>query len=650
MPFRFAPAVLLSAPVVALFAAIPLAHAATVDPMPFARHPDNALVALSPSGKYVAALVPSGERQSLAVLDLDGKTAKVIARVDVQDVGWFEWVNDDRLVFSLVDLKSGLGEQRGGGLFAIDRDGENFRELAPTAGKMDYAGQFVYRYSIFMGLPNDESDDIIVESNQINDRHPDVYRVNTRTARRTLVSLEKPDLIDGWIMDRRGVPRGAIAAETNKEHAYWRPAGDAKWQKIGDYGLRDAVVVPVAFDGDGSMIVASNVGRDTLALYRWDADKKAPGELLAAHPLADLSGDVIFDRAKNRVVGIRYNGEYPGTAWFDEDWARLQQGVNAALPDRVNSLQIAGSRALVLSRSDRDPGRYFLLDTKTRKLELVAVVRKGIVPDKMPPRKPVRYIARDGLEVPAYLTLPPDKPAKDLPLVVYVHGGPWVRGASWTWEPEPAYLASLGYAVIEPEFRSSRGWGKKLFEAGWKQWGRGMQDYLNDGADWLAKQGIVDPKRVCIMGASYGGYAVMMGLARDPDRWKCGINYVGVTDLNLFYTVTWSDYFYRGRDFLNYVATEYIGDPDKEPELIKAASPLQNASKIKAPVLMVYGGSDLRVPIIHGERMRDALKAQHTPVEWVNYPEEGHGFMLLSNRVDFLRRVAAFLQKHIGTP
>jgi dipeptidyl aminopeptidase/acylaminoacyl peptidase len=583
------------------------------------------------------------------VLDIDGKSIKVVARVEAQDVYWFRWINDKRLVFSFIDLKSGLGDQYGGGLFAVDRDGGDFREIAPTAGKMMASNRAVYRYAILLSTLHDDSDDVIVEANELNERHPDVYRVNTRTTRRTLMSLEKPGLVDDWIVDRTGAVRGAVVQDKDMRHVYWRTSSEANWVKLGDFGLRDHVTVPAGFDVDGSMIVASNVGRDTMALYRYDAGKKDLGELLAAHPHVDLEGGLVFDDKRNRLVGVRYNAEYPGTAWFDEEWARRQKSVDVALPDRVNRLQGEGSRVLVFSRSDRDPGRYYLLDTKSSKLELLGAVRKGIDPEKMPERKPVRYTARDGLEIPAYLTLPNGKDLKNLPVVLYVHGGPWVRGASWTWESEPAYLASLGYAVLEPEFRSSRGWGKALFEAGWKQWGRAMQDDLNDGVDWLAKQGIADPKRACVMGASYGGYAVMMGLARDPDR-KCGINYVGVTDINYYFTLTWTDYFYRGQDYLNYVATEYIGDPDKDAAQFKATSPLENASKIKAPVLMVYGGSDRRVPIVHGERMRAALENQKTPVEWVNYPEEGHGFMLESNRMDFYKRVAAFLQRNIGNP
>jgi len=229
-----------------------------------------------------------------------------------------------------------------------------------------------------------------------------------------------------------------------------------------------------------------------------------------------------------------------------------------------------------------------------------------------------------------------------------VHGGPWVRGGHWAWNPEVAYLASLGYAVLEPDFRSSQGWGRKLFESGFKEWGRAMQDDLDDGMDWLAKRGTIDPARACIMGASYGGYAVMMGLARDPARWKCGVNFVGVTSIELFFDIAWADY--SQSDFIRYTAKEMIGDPDKDAAQFKATSPLANAAKIKAPVLMAYGAQDYRVPIAHGERMRDALKAQGTPVEWIVYSEEGHGFQLEANRFDFYGRVARFLGDNLGRP
>jgi dipeptidyl aminopeptidase/acylaminoacyl peptidase len=302
---------------------------------------------------------------------------------------------------------------------------------------------------------------------------------------------------------------------------------------------------------------------------------------------------------------------------------------------------------LVHSYSDVDPGTYYIYDVAARRLEPVAVPRKAIDPAAMPARKPVRYAARDGLAIPGYLTLPrghEGREAKGLPLVVLVHGGPYLRGAHWRWSAEPAWLAALGYAVLEPEFRGSAGWGGKLQAAGWKAWGGAMQDDLVDGVDWLAREGLVDPKRACLMGASYGGYAVLMGLARDPGRWRCGIDAVGVTDIGLMFDLAWADYAYS--DWIRYAAREMIGDPERDAARFKAASPLANAARIRAPVLMAYGAQDLRVPLVHGERMRDALLREGTPVEWVVYPEEGHGFLLADNRLDYYRRVARFLTKH----
>ena len=417
---------------------------------------------------------------------------------------------------------------------------------------------------------------------------------------------------------------------------------------IGEYGLRDAQTLPVAFDGDGSMIVASDVGRDTFALYRWDAAKKTRGEELAAYARADFGegGRLIYDDRKKRIVGMRYDAERAGTVWFDDDWARVQATADKALPATANYLaRVKEDLYLVTSFSDTNPSTWYLLDTAKGTLELLGVQRKAIDPAKMPPRKAVRYAARDGLEIPAFLTLPLGRAPKNLPLIVLVHGGPNVRGTYWGWNAEAAYLAALGYAVLEPEYRGSKGWGKKLYEAGWKQWGRGMQDDLNDGMDWLAKQGVVDPQRACIVGASYGGYAVMEGLSRDPDRWRCGINYVGVTDINMMFDITWSDFAYS--DYIKYAAKEIMGDPDKDAALLKSVSPLQNAAAIKAPVLMAYGGLDRRVPVIHGEKMRDALAKNGTPVEWVVYQEEAHGFLLEKNRYDFYNRVAAFLAKYL---
>jgi dipeptidyl aminopeptidase/acylaminoacyl peptidase len=638
-------------PLVALCVLAPAVRAAEpplrVAVEPFFRHADYGSFKLSPSGKYVAGIVPVNGRGGLVAIDVETRKPWPATTVNVSDVGWFEWVNDERLVFTVLDLTVGGGEQRGSGLFTVKRDGSEFRMLVrpPTGG-----GQYVYRYTQFLAALHDGSDDILVVANDANPRYPDVYRLNTDTGRKTLRSLNKPGDVVRWVADRKGVVRVAVTEEKEGGgRLYWRAAESAPWEIIDDYKPRRQRFVPVAFDGDGSLIVASNARHDTQALYRFDPEKKAVGELLAAHPQVDLTGGLIYDYTKERVIGVAFNADKPGVAWFDEDWAKVAAMVDRALPDHFNVLARSdGARALVFSYSDVDPGTYYLLDVEKRKLERLVETRRDIKPDAMPARKPVRYSARDGLQIPGWLTLPKGADAKNLPLVVLVHGGPWAHGAGWGWNGEAAFLATLGYAVLEPEFRGSTGWGWKHYSASFKQWGRAMQDDLDDGMDWLVKDGTVDPKRACIMGASYGGYAVLMGLARDSNRWRCGIDAVGVTDINLLYDVAWSDS--ANSTFITYTAKDLLGDQVADAAQLKATSPLEQAAGIRAPVLMAYGANDLRVPLVHGEKMRNALIARGVPVEWVVYAGEGHGFLLEANRFDFYGRVERFLDRNLRAP
>jgi dipeptidyl aminopeptidase/acylaminoacyl peptidase len=259
----------------------------------------------------------------------------------------------------------------------------------------------------------------------------------------------------------------------------------------------------------------------------------------------------------------------------------------------------------------------------------------------------VHYKSRDGMTIPAWLTLP-QGPGKNLPMVVLVHGGPWVRGGQWEWDADAQFLASRGYAVLEPEYRGSVGYGATLYRAGWKQWGLKMQDDIADGARWAIAQGHADAKRICIAGASYGGYATLMGLIKDADLYKCGVEWVGVSDINLMYTGTWSYDSDFTDDYKRYGMPVLIGDQEKDAEQLKATSPLLRARELKQPLLMAYGGADMRVPLPHGTRFYQAVKQVNPDVEWIEYTEEGHGWKLPKNRIDFWGRVEKFLDKHIG--
>jgi dipeptidyl aminopeptidase/acylaminoacyl peptidase len=332
----------------------------------------------------------------------------------------------------------------------------------------------------------------------------------------------------------------------------------------------------------------------------------------------------------------------------------LQARVDQALPGLINEISPAPRAetawVLVRSYSDIQPPAWNLFHTETGRLNKVGASFPAIDPARMARQDALRYPARDGLEIPAMLTIPNGSDRKNLPLVVLVHGGPYVRGGEWGWNPQAQFLASRGYAVLEPEYRGSTGFGDRHYRAGWKQWGLKMQDDIADGARWAIAQGIADPKRICIAGASYGGYATLMGLINDPDLYKCGVGWVGVTDIGLLYTGHWSFRSDLTDSWKEYGMPELIGDLKKDAAQFKATSPIQQAARLRQPLLLAYGGSDRRVPVYHGRQFYDAVKATNPHVELVVYEEEGHGWTLPKNRIDFWRRVEAFLEKNIGTP
>jgi dipeptidyl aminopeptidase/acylaminoacyl peptidase len=367
--------------------------------------------------------------------------------------------------------------------------------------------------------------------------------------------------------------------------------------------------------------------------------------VVAAHPQVDLTD--LVERPTG-PVGVVYDADRAGVAWFDDKVAGVQTAVDKALPGNVNVLSFSDDRQryVITSYSDVSPGSFYHFDRTTGKLEWLADRMPWIDPKKMSPMTPVRYKARDGLEIPAYLTVPRGSSGKNLPMVAVIHGGPWVDGDQWAFDPEVQFLASRGYAVLQPNFRGTMRYGWKHFASSFKQWGLTMQDDITDGVQWAIDQGVADPKRVCIYGASYGGYATMMGLAKTPDLYKCGINYVGVTDLDLFLGATWSDFAYSA--WLNNEMKGMFGDANTDRERLKATSPVELASRIKAPVLMAYGASDVRVIPEHGFRMRAALEKAGQKPEWMIAEGEGHGYRDPKNQVMFYGAMEKFLDRNIG--
>ena len=643
-----------------LTAWVVMATAATAAPLPtelFFRNPAFGNAVLSPSGQLLAVTVGGkGGRDRLAVVNLQTMKVTDAASFDDADVQEFRWINDSRLVFNLGDRRLAPADQfLAPGAFAVNADGSQYRALVQRSNPFlrDPIERRELPWNTFLvdqlGA-QDNDDTYMVQPQQLSDKGADyvkLLRVNTFNLRAT--EIEAPLHSFQWLLDDRGELR-AVRTEKDKLAAlHWRDPASGQWRKLREFDrFNGAELVLQGIAPDGKLYVTSRANRDTTALYLYDpaTDRLADKPLLAS-PQFDIAPTLI--RRNERVVGARFLIDAVVTHWFDEEMKAHQAVVDKLLPATTNLLTPArrgdSPWMLLEAFSDVQPKHFLLYHAPTRRVTRLGAEHPEIKAADMSGMDLVRYRARDGLEIPAFLTLPRSAEVKkNLPLIVYVHGGPWARGPGWRWQGDVQFLASRGYAVLQPEFRGSVGFGDKHFRASFKQWGLSMQDDLADGARWAIAQGIADPKRICIMGASYGGYATLMGLAKDGDLFRCGVDWVGVSDILLMFDAHWSD---MSNEWKRYGMPMMIGDRQADADKLAATSPVNLAKRIQNPLLIGHGRVDRRVPIEHGKRLYDAVKPHNAQVEWVEYDKEGHGWSLPETEVDWWTRVEAFLARHI---
>ena len=616
---------------------------------------------MSPSGHYVAMRVANKNndgRAALAVLDTATMQVKEVASYDGFDVGLFRWISDERLVYNLTDLRLAPGDSGhiAPGLFAVNRNGSGARQLVATGRRAVVRGgeedAVLPPNTLFAGtIAGQDSNDVFVTKVEGFGKSVDTYveleRLNTVTGKVT--TLDTPPYSTSWQIDAKGIPRIAQARQGKMISLHYNDPATGQWRKFAEFeALSPKAFWPLYYAEDGTLYVRANNGKDKAAIYRYDLAHNAiqPEPVVASESFDVDSGLIVSD---GKMAGIRMQLDGEVTQWFDSDMAALQKQIDARLTattNRIQPSQRAETPLMVIETfSDVQPSIFLLYNKETKKLTKLGAEHPAINPKQMGQRDMMHYKARDGLDIPAYVTMPPGGGKKNLPLVVLVHGGPSVRGGYWRWSAQAEFLASRGYVVLEPEFRGSTGFGAHHYMAGWKQWGLAMQNDVADGAKWAIAQGIADPKRICIGGASYGGYATLMGLINDPDLYRCGFEWVGVTDIDLMYSVRWSD----APDIeKSYGLPVLVGDREKDVAQLKATSPLEQAARIKQPLLLAYGGADVRVPIVHGEKFYEAVKQTNKDVEWVEYANEGHGWSLLKDNVDFWGRVEAFLARNIG--
>jgi len=640
---------------------------AAQEPIPaeaFYKEPVIERALLSPSGRWLAMTSGfGGTRVGLAVFDLkEWKPLAMAARYGDADIDDFEWVNDEHLVFDVVDRTRGGGDQRWWpGLFSVRRDGSGLYQLVKLdrpfiVGERRTGREPLDPWHRLLHVPRGGGDEVIVGEYEYDGggefRGIKAKRLNVTNLRTRNLSLGVPENVWHWLFDPDGEPRMLLTRHQGRVTLHWRAPGSEAWKPITDWEAFKAPFLPRFIDSDGTLYVTTADGRDgTAVLRRFDFATGRPSkDVVVSTPGFDFEGGIVSETRGGRALGVRVTTDAETTVWFEPRLTALQKEADARFPGRVNRLSCrqCGSPEMItlnVSWSDQDPGQVWV-HTAADGWRKVGERRPDIDPRRMAITDFTRIKARDGLEIPLWITRPAGASPQPRAAVVLVHGGPWVRGRRWEWDGDAQFLASRGYVVIEPEFRGSTGYGNRLYRAGWKQWGQAMQDDLVDALEWTVAKGWVDPKRVCIAGASYGGYATLMGLARHGDRFRCGVAWAGVTDPRLMFR--WRADYDVDSEHREHSYPKLVGDPEADKAMLDANTPVLLADRIKAPLLLAYGSEDRRVPPVHGTRMRDALTAAGRPPEWVLYPGEGHGWLKLETRLDFARRLEQFLAKHLA--
>ena len=609
-------------------AADPVAVSEVPSAADFAAPPALSDPILSPDGLHVAVRTLGSDKPRLLILDAAAPNllAPPVTLPAGQTIEAFRWAGNGRLVLTLAD-------SRGTRLFALDLATSGLTPLTQRAQgepatilHIDAAGRF-----------------LLLSGPGAKHGPPGVDRVDLASGQGVRV-VQPQEHISTWYADTAGVIRAGVGYGGGKRWLLYRAGDDQAFARTRsrdtqDESLEIDQIVPVQGSDRGYAVAGGADGR--YALYRYDFTGDRIGELIYENPRVDVDGFQTDSHGK--LLGVIFTDDQEETLWLEPGLKALQGRVDAALPGTVNriaSMSDSHARLLVWSSAPNDPGAWYLYDSASGQASLFARPRAALTGKRLSPVSSVRYAARDGLEIRGYLTLPIGRDPKHLPLIVMPHGGPFARD-DMRYDGWVQYLASKGYAVLQPNFRGSTGFGRSFVEKGDGEWGRGMQDDIDDGVRWLAAQGVADPSRVCIMGASFGGYAAMWAAVRNPELYRCAISFAGISDIagQLAYD---KPGFESGRSFKGWQA-RIRGNRGFELESI---SPLAQVARLRTPILIAHGAADDNVPVIQSVQLHDALTRLGRPHEFVVYPGEGHGLDDPANEADFLTRTGMFLDRY----
>jgi dipeptidyl aminopeptidase/acylaminoacyl peptidase len=594
----------------------------------FFRNPESRGYLLSPDGKTLSYLAPWESRMNIWIRPTAGGEAKRITSEKDRDIRQYIWKGNQYVIYAQ-DTKGDENFH----LFRVDVKTGEVKDLTPFPK---------VRSELIDDLEDNSETDILVTLNKRNPELFDAMRVNVITGEMK-VAAENPGHVDRWVTDHKG--RILAATETDGVNATLLTRADesAPFKKVLTTNFREHLGPQFYTFDNKELYVASNIGRDKQAIVKIDPATAKETGVVYENPEVDVEG-IAYSKKRKVLTYVSYTTWKEQRKFLDPQTEKMFAAIEKKLP----GYQIDGAgndhdenQFIFAASNDQTPGFRYLYNVKSGELTKLAEVAPWLKADQLAPMKPIEYKSRDGLTIHGYLTLPVGREAKNLPVVVNPHGGPWYRD-EWGFNPEVQFLANRGYAVFQMNFRGSTGYGRKFWEASFKQWGKTMQDDITDGVQWLVKSGIADPKRVAIYGGSYGGYATLAGVAFTPDLYAAAVDYVGVANLFTFMK-TIPPYWKPFLDMFH----EMVGDPQKDKELFDATSPVMHADKIKTPLFVAQGAQDPRVNKNESDQMVEALKKRGVDVEYMVKDNEGHGFHNEENKFAFYEAMEKFLDQHL---
>jgi dipeptidyl aminopeptidase/acylaminoacyl peptidase len=594
----------------------------------FFRNQESREYLLSPDGKTLSYLAPWETRMNIWVRPTAGGEPKRVSSEKDRDIREYFWKGNDFVVYAQ-DTKG-------------DENFHLFRVNLKTGEVTDLTPFEKVRANLIDDLSDASPTDILMEHNKRNKELFDAYRMNVATGKMEMVA-QNPGHVDHWVNDHNGRILAATETDGVKATLLTRPDEKTPFKKVLTTDFREHLGVQFFTFDNKQLYAASNIGRDKQAIVTIDPTNGKETGMIYQNPDVDVDG-LAYSKKRKVLTYVTYTTAKEERKYLEPKTEQMFATVEQKLPgyqiDEAGN-DLDENQFIFTALSDRTPGSRYLFNIQSGELTKLADVAPWLKQDQLAPMKPIQYTSRDGLTINGYLTVPLGREPKSLPVVVNPHGGPWARD-TWGYDPEVQFLANRGYAVLQMNFRGSTGYGRKFWEASFKQWGKKMQDDISDGVQWLIQQGVADPKRIAIYGGSYGGYATLAGVTFTPDLYAAAVDYVGPSNMFTFmktippYWKPYLDEFYA-----------MVGDPVKDKELLESESPVMHVDKIKTPLLVAQGAQDPRVNKAESDQMVASLRKRGVTVEYLVKDNEGHGFHNEENKFEFYGAMEKFLEEHL---